>query len=38
MTDKDRNFVTKATLWGYLLGLVGLIIAIMELLQKFGRP
>jgi hypothetical protein len=37
MTEKDRNFVTKATLWGYLLGAVGLVLAVVELMQHSGK-
>lgn len=37
MNDKDRNFVTKAVLWGYLSGVVGIMVAILGLLIKlFG--
>ena len=34
MDDKDRNFVTKNTLWGYFLGAFGLIIAVIAVLQR----
>jgi hypothetical protein len=37
MTDKDRNFVTKSSAWGYLVGLAGFILMIMEILGRFGK-
>ena len=37
MTDKDRNFVTKNALWGYILGASGLLLTIMILLQGLFR-
>jgi hypothetical protein len=37
MTDKDRNFVTKNVLWGYFVGVIGLMIALMGIMQKMLR-
>jgi len=38
MTDKDRNFVTKSTLWGTVLGIVGLVLALVQILERIGKP
>jgi hypothetical protein len=37
MNDKDRNFVTKAALWGYAVGIVGLVLSLMLIVEKI-RP
>jgi hypothetical protein len=37
MTDKDRNFVTKNALWGYAVGMVGLVLTLILILEKV-RP
>lgn len=38
MSDKDRNFVTKTALWGYLIGVAGFVIMVIEVLHKtFGQ-
>lgn len=37
MTDKDRNFVTKSALWGYAVGIVGLILSLILVIEKI-RP
>jgi hypothetical protein len=38
MTDKDRNFVTKGALWGYVVGALGIILsAMIILLQRFNH-
>jgi len=37
MTDKDRNFVTKATLWGYAVAMVGLILTLILISEKIPR-
>jgi len=34
MNDKDRNYVTKAALWGYFGSGLALILIIVELLQR----
>lgn len=37
MSDKDRNFITKSAAWGYLVGAVGLLLAVIEILAVL-RP
>jgi hypothetical protein len=38
MTDKDRNFVTKSALWGYFVGIIGIVVPITLLLMRiFGH-
>ena len=34
MNDKDRNFVTKAALWGYAAGIIGLVGFLLMLMEK----
>lgn len=34
MTDKDRNFVTKNALWGYIVGAISLTLMLVTILQK----
>jgi hypothetical protein len=34
MTDKDRSFVTKPALWGYAVGIVGLILSLILIIEK----
>lgn len=33
MNDKDRNFVTKNALWGYFLGVIGLMLSLMTIMK-----
>jgi hypothetical protein len=35
MTDKDRNFVTKTVLWGYCVGMLSFVVALVSLLRVF---
>jgi len=35
MIDKDRNFVTKPALWGYAVGILGMVLSIIMMLEKF---
>jgi hypothetical protein len=35
MTEKDRNFVTKREIWGYAVGMVGMILGMLEIFQRF---
>ena len=35
MNDKDRNFVTKATMWGYAVGVVGFVVALLTIMGQF---
>ena len=37
MTDKDRNFVTKSSAWGYLVGLAGFILVIIQILERVSK-
>jgi len=37
MTDKDRSFVTKTTLWGYLIGAIGMVLALVQILERFVK-
>jgi hypothetical protein len=37
MNDKDRNFVTERAMWGYFIGAIGLVLAIVEILQHTVR-
>ena len=34
MTDKDRGFVTKASLWGYLIGAIATVLALLEMIDR----
>jgi len=34
MTDKDRAFVTKASLWGYLIGAIATVLALLEMIDR----
>jgi hypothetical protein len=34
MNDKDRNFVTKPALWGYAVGIVGLVLSLILIIDK----
>ena len=36
MSDKDRNFVTKATLWAYGVGMVGLVLSLITIMKLMG--
>jgi len=38
MNDKDRNFVTHNTLWGWLMASVMLVLAVMQILERIGKP
>ena len=37
MNDKDRNFITKSAAWGYLVGAIGMVLALFELTQRLGK-
>jgi len=37
MSDKDRNFVTKTTLWGWLVGLAGFILVMIQVLERISK-
>lgn len=37
MSDKDRNFITKSTAWGYLVGAIGMVLALLELTNRLGK-
>ena len=38
MNDKDRNFVTHNTLWGWLIASVMLVLALMQIFERIGKP
>jgi len=37
MTDKDRNFVTKNTLWGWLVASIMMVLALIQILERVSK-
>ena len=37
MSDKDRNFITKSALWGYMVGAGGLLVTLLMLIEILLR-
>jgi hypothetical protein len=37
MSDKDRAFITKAAMWGYMVGAAGVILALVAIVELLLR-